>query len=141
MAEKKSYMSSSDRMSLEIALRSEDYGWEERTEPEKRVILTNPESLKSVGIMSYVSAFRGTGHSEWEFLMGAWMIDAVGEALDTRNECDITVVFNTEFLAAPKKKGEDYRRFTKEQVYNHIIKCFTIQENSKDILKLAINVA
>lgn len=68
---KKSYMSSKDWMLLNLALKSADYGWEERTEPERRVILTNPEALKDFEIMLYTSTFRGTGHAEWEFLMGA----------------------------------------------------------------------
>lgn len=133
-------MSPSDKMSLGIALRENDYGWEERKTPERKVILTNPQDVKDAELLNYVSAFRGTGHSEWEFLMGAWMIESVGKALETGEECDITIVFNTEFLARPKKKGEDYRRFTKKQVYDHIIKCFTIVEDSKDVLKLAVKV-
>ena len=139
MAEK-NYMSESDQRVLDYALRRGDFGWEERAEPEKRVVLTNPESLEGVGIMSYVKAFRGTGHVEWEFIMATWMIDAVGKALETGDECDITVVFNTEFLAAPKRKGDDYRRLSKEQVYEHLIKLFTIQEESEDMIKVAINV-
>ncbi len=136
--EKKSYISSSDQLTISVALNSNDYGWEARTTPDKKVILTNPETLKDYGIMAYMSLFRGTGHTEWEVIMGMWMIDAIGEALETGNECDITIVFNTEFLAAPRKKGDDYRRFTKEQVYNHLIdKIFIIQEETDDKLKIA----
>ena len=140
MAEKKSYMTESNQSILGFALRSGDYGWEEREEPARKVILTNPEALKDFSLMSLVSGFRGTGHAEWEFLLGAWLLEAVGEAIETGNECDITIVFNTNFLAAPKKEGDDYRRFTKQQVYDHIIKFFTIQEENQEFLKIAVNV-
>lgn len=141
MAEKKTYISNADKVILKMALGSNDYGWDERTEPKKRVILTNPEAVKDTRLMSYVSAFKGTGHAEWEFLMAEFMIEAVGEALDTGKECDITVLFNTDFLAGARKNGGYSRRFTKDQVYKHIIKCFTIQEESAELLKLSINVA
>lgn len=137
---KESYLSSMDQLGLGIALRSDDYGWEERQEPQKKVILTNPEELHGVELAQLVSLFRGTGHSEWEFIMSAWMIDAIGKSIDTGEPCDITIIFNTSFLASPRKKGEDYRRFTKEQVYNHIIKFFNIEEETDTTLRLSSKV-
>lgn len=142
MEEKKSYLSDHDKFYVGAALRGGNYGWEEGGKPEKKVILTNPSSLKDVRIQSYVSAFRGTGHAEWECLLGVWMIEAVGKSLDTGEECDITKVFNTTFLAKdPSGRNGENIKFTKEQVYEHIIKFFTILEDSEDVMKVAIKVA
>lgn len=136
-----SYMTSRDRRIYNFALRGQDYGWEEKNEPKQKVVLTNPEALKNVGLKEYVNMFRGTGHVEWEYIMGGWMIEAVGEAIDSGEECDVTRIFNTDFLA--KSVGDDgshVRRFTMKQVYDHIIPLFKIMEHSKDVLRIAINM-
>lgn len=139
MAEKKNYLTSNEQRALNFALSNRDYGWEPYVE-RKRFILTNPEEAQSVEYMAWVSAFRGTGHAEWEFLMAAWMVNAIREALETSGECNISRVFNTEFLASPRNEGDDYRRLKPEAVYNHIIKYFTIKKESENEVRLAANV-
>lgn len=135
----KNYLTKNERNALNFALSNRDYGWEPYVEI-KKFILTNPEEAQKVQYMAWVSAFRGTGHAEWEFLMAAWMINAIRESLETGDECNISRVFNTEFLASPRNEGEDYRRLKPEAVYKHIIKYFTIEEESGDVVVLTANV-
>ena len=85
--------------------------------------------------MGMIFAWRGTGHSEWEALLGAWFIQAVLDALENdADESDITHMFNRDFLASRN------RVFTKEQVYDHLIKWFDIVEETEDTIKLRIHI-
>lgn len=135
------YMTGKDLRIFNFIVRGQDYGWDEKPEPKKRVILTNPEVLKDKGIQGYAKMLEGTGHTEWEYIMGSWMLDAVEEALASGKECDITRIFNTDFLANTADDGRShFCRFTRENVYNHLISLFTIMEDSEDVLKISINV-
>lgn len=133
MSKEKTYLSAEDEAAVEFFLRGHDYGWEERTAPKKRVILTNPEALEELSVMAFVKAFGATGHVEWEVLLASWLLNASGKAIAEKEECDITDVFNTTFTASRNRK------FTKEQVYKHIIDFFTIEEETENTLKLSLN--
>lgn len=121
---------------LGILLSSRDYGWTTPDKSHKKVILTNPRECKEkICLMGMISAWRGTGHSEWEALLGAWFIQAVLDALENdADEADITHLFNRDFLASRD------RVFTKEQVYDHLIKWFDIVEETKDTIKVRIHI-
>lgn len=121
---------------LGIFLRSKDYGWSEPDETHKMVVLTNPAECKEkISLMGMMSAWKGTGHGEWEAILGAWFIEAVLEALENESdEADITHLFNRDFFAFHNKE------FTQEQVYNHLIKWFDIVEETDEIQKLRIHI-
>lgn len=121
---------------LEIFLLSNDYGWSEPDETHKKVVLTNPDACKEkISLMGMVSAWSGTGHSEWEAILGAWFIQAVIDAIENEShEADITHLFNRNLLASRD------RVFTQEQVYNHLIKWFDIVEETDKIIKLRIHI-
>ena len=99
-------------------------------------ILTNPlECEKKITVMDMVSTWRGTGHFEWELLLGAWFVQSVVEAIDQNdNEAEITHMFNRDFLAS----GD--RIFTQAQVYEHLIKWFDVVEETDETLKLKIHI-
>ncbi len=120
---------------LDIFLRSDDYGWS-KPETRKKVVLTNPDECKEkISLKGMISLWRGTGHTEWEALLGAAFIQAVIDALENEaDEADITNLFNRDFLASGN------RVFTQEQVYNHLIKWFDIVEETDEILKLQIHI-
>lgn len=120
---------------LGIFLASRDYGWTEPDESHKKVILINPlECKEKICLMGMVSAWRGTGHSEWEAILGGWFIQAVLDAIEKNvNEADITHLFNRDFLA-------NNRVFTQAQVYNHLIKWFDIIEETDEVLKVRIHI-
>lgn len=132
---KKTYISEKDYVVLAGVLRTGDYGWE-TLESKRKVILTNPGVFKDWGVTRYARFLMGTGHCEWEYLIGAWMTEAVGKALDTGKECDITEIFNKDLLSTPIEKGKDYRRFTKRQVYEKFMEFCRIEEESEDVLKI-----
>ena len=121
--------------SLSFCLWTDDYGWNIDQEY-KKVFLTNPHECKEkISVTMLISAWRGTGHSEWEFLMAGWFVKAVVEAIEKGYpEAEITPIFNRDFLAS---RG---RVFTKEQVYNHIIRFFDIVEDTDDVLKLKLHI-
>ena len=121
---------------LGILLAGRDYGWSKPDENHKKVILTNPlECKEKICLMGMVSAWRGTGHSEWEAILAGWFIQAVLDAIESNaSEADITHMFNRDFLASRD------RVFTHSQVYNHLIKWFDIVEETDEVIKLRIHI-
>lgn len=121
---------------LGIFLATKDYGWTEPDESHKKVILINPlECKEKICLMGMVSAWRGTGHSEWEAILAGWFIQAVLDAIDSNvNEADITHLFNRDFLASKN------RVFTQDQVYYHLIKWFDIIEETDQVMKVRIHI-
>ena len=118
-----------------LALSSRDYGWNVY-ENCKKVILTNPKECENVQVLDLVSAWHGTTHSEWEFLLAGWFVMAVIRAVDSNNEeADITALFNRDLLAARNRK------MTKEAIYKHIIPYFDIVEETDDVLKVKLRLA
>lgn len=115
-------------------LLSDDYGWE--LQPYKKVTLTNvADCANKISVMSMMSAWRNTGHCEWEALLAGWFVNQVVEALEKdEKEADITMLFNRDLLATRD------RVFTQKQIYDHIIGWFDIVEETDDELKLAIHI-
>ncbi len=124
-------------LSVAIGLSSNDYGWSEPVELPKHYILRDIDAYKEkVTVMGLVSAWRGTGHSEWEFLLAGIFISNLLEAWgEGKKEVDITTLFDRDLLAT------NNRVFTKEQVKEHIIKVFTIEDEDTDNIYLRLNVA
>ena len=132
------YMSFSEKMILEFALRSEALGWgKNENELTKKVILTNPEKLANFSLNDAVNIFSEAGCEEWQYLLGAWLIDAVRIALEKNVECDLTLIFDTEFLARPLCEGKDYKRLTRKQIYDIAMKSFVIEEETEELLKIS----
>ena len=121
---------------LRFLLMSRDYGWNAIDEEHKKVILTNPKDCENkITLMGMMSAWRGTGHTEWEALLAGWFIQAVIDAIDKdEGEADITHLFDRDLIAA------DNRIFTKEQVKNHLLKWFDIVEETDSALRLRIRI-
>lgn len=121
---------------LDFILRDKTYGWSEPDKGHKKVILTNPFDCKEkICLMGMVSAWRGTGHFEWEAILGGWFIQAVLDSIEKNiNEADITHLFNRDFLASGG------RVFTQARVYNHLIRWFEIVEETDEVLKLRFRI-
>ena len=121
---------------VRLFLASNDYGWNEPDKSQKKVILTNPKDCeKKITVTWMVSAWRGTGHAEWEVLLGAWFVQAITDALkENRNEADITHLFDRDLV------GSRGRIFTRAQVYAHLIKWFTIVEETDEVMKLRFRI-
>lgn len=121
---------------LEGFLKSKDYGWTEPDESHKKVILTNPlDCREKICLKEIVFAWHGTGHFEWEAILGGWFIQAVLDAIEKNvNEADITHLFNRDFLASCNLV------FTQTQVYNHLIKWFDIVEETDEVLKVRFHI-
>ena len=116
---------------LLVALKSRDYGWSDPY-PIRKVILVNPTEYRNrITVFGIASLWMGTGHSEWEFLLASWFVEAIVKAIeDGAEEADITHLFNRDLIAT------NYRTFTKEQVYDHLIKWFEIVDETEDELRL-----
>ncbi|MBR1540164.1 MAG: hypothetical protein IJ629_03190 [Clostridia bacterium] len=121
---------------LGILLMSNDYGWKIHKENQKKVILTNPLDCKEkITLLGMISAWRGTGHTEWEAILGWYFIKTVVNAIEhNETEADITSLFNRDFLAS------NNRVFTQKQVYSHLIKFFDIVEETDEVLKLKVHI-
>lgn len=129
--EQKEFLTFSEKQELGFVLHGHDYGW---TEPlsSRKYFLTNPADALKVELIQYASAFRGSGHSEWEYLWGFFLKKASSET-ESGNRADISVVFNRDWLATRD------RRFTMEQTWNHLKKWFTIEEETDDEVVLTLN--
>ena len=121
---------------LRFLLMSGNFAWETRENETKKVILVNPKDCeKKITLSSMMAAWRGTGHTEWEAILAGLFVNAVVEALSKDEEAaDITNVFNRDY------KAVGGRRFTKEQVYDHLIKWFDIVEETETTLKLKLRI-
>ncbi|MFR2534537.1 MAG: hypothetical protein ACLTEH_03335 [Clostridia bacterium] len=118
-----------------VLLRSENYGWSD-PKPFKKVTLVNAKDCENkISLMGLVSAWSGTGHSEWEFLLAGLFLCAVLDALENEsNEADISMLFDHDLLA------RDGRMFTQEQIYAHLIPWFEIIKDTDDALNLKLKI-
>ena len=98
-----------------------DYGWEPYVE-KKKYILVNPKEYPHENLEKIAFLFCGSGHYEWELFISAWILNAVRKAISENDgiEADVSIPFNVTQLARPKKKGDDYRRFSPEQARRHL---------------------
>ena len=121
---------------LRFLLMGGNFAWETREDETKKVILVNPKACdEKITLSSMMAAWRGTGHTEWEAILAGLFVNAVVEALSKdEEEADITNLFNRDYKAAGG------RRFTKEQVYDHLINWFDIVEETETTLKLKLRI-
>ena len=115
---------------------SQDYGWDGIDARHRPVILTNVRECEGrVTALALVSAFRGTGQVEWEYFLASVLIYAAIDALASGSDtADITNMFNRDLLAS---RG---RVFTQQQLFEHVIKWFVVEEDSEDCLRLRLRV-
>ena len=84
------YLKSNESFTFGMTMRSKDYGWEDINEKARKVLIVNPNEVKDLELMSWVAAFRNSGHSEWEFLWAALIVNAVREAAaEGKDEADV----------------------------------------------------
>ncbi len=104
----------------------------ESKEKSKKVILTNPLDCKNkINLKGMIAKWKGTGHIEWEFILAGLFIHDVVNAIENDDqEADLTFMFNLDFH---DKNGNT---FTAQQVYDHLIKSFTIVDETDTELKL-----
>lgn len=117
---------------LDMGLRSGDYGWN-RT-PFKKVTLVNVAQCKDrISVFGMASAWRGTGHSEWEYLLAGVFVMIVKEAIETnKDQADISVLFGRELTASGN------RVYTRQQVYDHLMDSFNIIHEDSEELKISL---
>ena len=118
---------------------------------EKRYILRDIDSLKMrVSMMGLISAWRGTGKSEWEFAMALLFMKPLRAAWnDGKDEVDITHLFEAEFTAWPTGRnektitvnGNTYRVFDQEDVKKKVLPFFEILEEMEDTIYLKARLA
>ena len=118
---------------------------------EKRYILRDIDSLKMrVSMMGLISAWRGTGKSEWEFAMALLFMKPLRAAWnDAKDEVDITHLFEAEFTAWPTGRnektitvnGNTYRVFDQEDVKKKVLPFFEILEETEDTIYLKARLA
>ena len=118
---------------------------------EKRYILRDIDSLKmKVSMMGLISAWRGTGKSEWEFMMALLFMKPLRAAWnDGKDEVDITHLFEAEFTAWPTGRnektitvnGNTYRVFDQEDVKKKVLPFFEILEETEDTIYLKARLA
>ena len=121
---------------LDVALRSKDFGWDSKPLTKKYILTNVKECENRVNVMGLVSAWRGTGHSEWEYLLAGVFMGIVLEALEKGEEqADITILFSRDLLASGGRK------FEQEDVYNHLIKSFNIVDENDDEVYLVLSCA
>ena len=104
----------------------------ESKEKSKKVILTNPWDCRNkINLKGMIAKWKGTGHIEWEFILAGLFIHDVVNAIENDDqEADLTFMFNLDFH---DKNGNT---FTAQQVYDHLIKSFTIVDETDTELKL-----
>ena len=118
----------------------------------KRYVLRDIDSLKMrVSMMGLISAWRGTGKSEWEFAMALLFMKPLRAAWNEgKDEVDITHLFEAEFTAWPtgcsgeKTKeinGNTYRVFDQEDVKKKVLPFFEILEETDEAIYLKAKVA
>lgn len=121
-----------DKIYVDLKLSSGDYGW---TEPDRsvKVFLVNPATCAENPFFStwnLMSLLYGTGHTEWEALMADVLMQTIckwyKKGANAGEPVDISMLFNRDYLAS------GYRRFTMEQVSNHLNRVFNIEKVDDD---------
>ena len=118
----------------------------------KRYVLRDIDLLKmKVSMMGLISAWRGTGKSEWEFAMALLFMKPLRAAWNEgKDEVDITHLFEAEFTAWPtgcsgeetkEINGNTYRVFDQEDVKKKVLPFFEILEETDEAIYLKAKVA
>ena len=120
--------------SAEFVLKSNDFGW--KIKPHKKVTLVNSKQCENrVSVFGLVSAWKGTKHPEWEYLLAAFFINSLLESLEKgEDEADITDMFNRDFTASNNKI------FAQEDVFEHIIGWFDVISENDEEMRVALRV-
>lgn len=120
---------------LDFALHSKDYRLSSPRQ-HKKVVLVNPQECKNKINLGYMAAlWRGTGHTEWEFLLSGWFVESVVDAIKIKSEeADITKLFKYDLYAS------ENRIFKQEDVCNHILPWFEVVSETEDKLKLKFKI-
>ena len=130
------YLSGNEDFIFGMTMRTKDYGWEDINENARKVLIVNPNDVKGLDLMSWVAAFKDSGHSEWEFLWAALIVNAVREAAaEGKDEADVTYVFDRSFIAS----GD--RKMTADEVYKHCSKIFEVVEETPAQIKVKVKAA
>ena len=113
----------------------------------KKYILKDIEALKEkISFRRCISAWRGTGKSEWEFMMGYIVVSTLRKAWKEHlSEVDITKLFQLELTALPtgyaEEKtvtidGDTYRVFDQSDIKAKILPSFEILSETDDTVEL-----
>lgn len=120
-------------------------------EVQKKYIIQDIEQLKNrISIRILMAAWRNTGKSEWEFMMGYMLVRELRKAWKQgQSEADITRLFQLELLAWPTEdvnekritiNGNTYRVFDQEDVKNKVMPFFTILKEDEKCIYLKLNM-
>jgi hypothetical protein len=83
-------------------------------------------------VFTLMANFRESGHAEWEAIWAWFLKQQAGEAIATGERCDISPVFNSDYLSC--NKGT----FTREMVWKHIGKFFRVDSETEDEVILTL---
>lgn len=117
----------------DFMLRSGDYSWD--VHPFKKVTLVNVEQCKNrITVTGLASLWHGTGHIEWEFLLGLWLTHDIVEAIEAgEKETDISRLFDKEFSCRTRK-------LSREEVHKIILPNFEIISDSETEMRIALKL-
>ena len=121
---------------LSIALHSQDYGLSPAYQLPKRFILRQVGKIPEwLDLYQTMAIFRELGKTEWEALLAYFFLTKIEDAeAKGEDEADITGLFANDYFDRRDKK------VTKEQVYDHLIRFFTVVEETDDIIYLTFNI-
>jgi len=121
---------------LSIALHSQDYGLSPAYQLPKRFILRQVGKIPEwLDLYQTMAIFRELGKTEWEALLAYFFLAKIEDAeAKGEDEADIPGLFANDYFDRRDKK------VTKEQVYDHLIRFFTVVEETDDIIYLTFNI-
>jgi hypothetical protein len=125
-----------DEFLLSVALRSQDYRISPEYQLPKRFILQQVSKIPArIDLYTTMALFRGLGKTEWEVLLAYIFLDNIEEAeAKGEDEVDITNLFARDY------SDQSGRNATKEQVYEHLIRYFTVSEETDSTIYLTFNI-
>ena len=125
-----------DETMLSIALHSQDYGLSPAYQLPKKFILQKVSKIPDwLDLYQTMALFRELGKTEWEALLAFYFLTKIEDAeAKGEDEVDITGLFAYDYMDRRDKK------VTKEQVYNHLIRFFTVVEGTDDTVYLTFNI-
>ena len=101
----------------------------------KTVFLINPKDYKNITVTDLATLWHGTGFIGWEYELAGIFLSKVHESIRKHEKyADITLLFERDLF------GAEHGTFTKEQIYNHLIKWFEFVEKTDNCIKLKCNI-
>jgi len=121
-----------NEVTLSIALSSNDFGLSPAYTLPKKFVLREVNKIPDwLDLYQTMTRFRELGKTEWEAILAYYFLNAIEQAEEkSENEADITGLFANDYFDRRNKK------VTKEQVYDHLIRNFTLVEETDDIVYL-----